>query len=233
MTVKSLFLWKLSSILITVYRLIAASNEFVLAKESGNPAEIAEKFLPESAQLEKPLQPETTGAILRYDFDKDGLEEMVVTYKVAGEPIQPKALLLKKENGQWKKVWEAAGEGVGIDYSALLDITGDGKKEYIVGWMIGASAGNQLEIYQWHGGTLQRIADYAYYHRLDVLKDGIYTSFAIWDRFCCDAFVVNVLSWDGTKLVQNEKMFAQYYPKIKSFMKIKLKLWMLGTIGML
>jgi hypothetical protein len=55
---------------------------------------------------------------------------------------------------------------VGLHFSGLADITGDGTKEYLFGRTIGASAGNELEIFKWKDNSL-KIADVPY-HKIDL-----------------------------------------------------------------
>ena len=109
---------------------------------------IVKEFAPSNSELVKPKQPLSAKSIQQYDFDNDGQNELVVTFKEIGEPNQLMAMVLKKESEQWRKIWETTGKGFDIHYSGFADITGDGTKEYIIGWMIGAFAGNELEISQ-------------------------------------------------------------------------------------
>lgn len=134
--------------------------------------EVIKEFLPKNAELIEPKSSKQTQPIQQYDFDKDGQSELVVTYKEMGEPNRLKAMVLKKEIEQWKKVWGETGEGFDIHLSTLTDITGDGTKEYIIGWMIGASAGNKLEILQWQDNTFKKIYDYSFYHKIDTITQG-------------------------------------------------------------
>jgi hypothetical protein len=184
---------------------------------------IVSEFLPTNSELVEPKKPLHAKSIQQYDFDRDGQNELVVTFKEKGEPNQLKAMMLKKEGEQWEKVWEITGKGFDIHYSGFSDITGDGIKEYIIGWMIGASAGNELEIFQWQDNSLQKISGYSFYHKLETLTQGKQTRLAMWERFCCDAYTVDVLRWDSNKLVLDEKTYAEYYPKIKEFYKNKIK----------
>lgn len=183
---------------------------------------VVNEFLPKNAELIETKSPIQTQPIQKYDFDKDGQKELIIIYKEIGEPNKLKAMVLKKEKEQWKKVWEEIGEGFDIHLSTLTDITGDGTKEYLIGWMIGASAGNNLEIFQWRDNTLKKIYDYPSYHRIEILIQGKQTYLALWNRFCCDAYTVDVMGWNGNKLVLNEELYAKYYPKIKEFYKNKI-----------
>ncbi|PAV28255.1 hypothetical protein CIL05_17975 [Virgibacillus profundi] len=204
-------------ILLTVF--ICSTIEVHAAERQKDPDEIVKDFLPVNSELVKAEEPVGTKAIQRYDFDSDGQAELIVTFK---EKDQLKAMVLKKESGQWKKVWEVTGEGFDIHYSGLEDMDGNGAKEYLIGWMIGASAGNELEIFQWQNGSLHKLNDTIPYHKLETLNEGKQTYLAVWQRFCCDAYTVEVLKWNGTKFIQDDKMFMMYYPKIKAFYEEKI-----------
>ena len=46
-----------------------------------------------------------------------------------------------------------------------------------------------------------------------------------------DSHLVDVLKWNGEKLVYDQELYSTYYPIIKSFIKIKLENWMPGITG--
>ncbi|PLS16463.1 hypothetical protein CVD28_15350 [Bacillus sp. M6-12] len=170
---------------------------------------ILKAILPPKSELIKPEVPLDSQPIQQYDFDKDGQTEIIAVYKVPDSPNLMKAIVLKKEKEKWNKVWETTGKGFDLDRAALTDVTGDGTDELLFGWMIGASAGNEMEVFQWQGGTLKKIADLAYYHKLELIKKNNQTRFAVWQRYCCDTYLVNVLRWDGKQLVPDEETFSE------------------------
>lgn len=45
---------------------------------------------------------------------------------------------------------------------------------------------------------------------------------AVWRWYLADSFLVDVLSWDGEKLVYNKELYAKYYPVIEKFYKEKI-----------
>ncbi|SES64952.1 hypothetical protein SAMN05216389_101247 [Oceanobacillus limi] len=196
-------------------------HESALANEGEDDLEIAKRFLPKNGALVVPSQPENVTAIQRYDFDKDDVQEMIVTYKVKGNSKQ-KAMVLKKERGKWEKIWDTSGKGIDIDYAGLADITGNGTDEFMIGWMVGASAGSELAIFTWHENKLKKLGENYHYHKLDTLNRGKRTSVVIWDRFCCDAYRVNVWKWTDGDMVHDENMYEAYYPTIEEFYEEKL-----------
>lgn len=219
------FLRKYLFVCAAIFIFLKSPNHFVFAQLNltNELEEVVAPFLPKTAELIEPTSPLQTRPILPYDFDQDGQKELVVIYKEKDDPNKQKAMLLKKEQEQWKKIWEKTGEGFDIHLSALTDITGDGIKEYVIGWMIGESAGNQLEIFQWQNHTLKKIFDYPSYQKIEFLTGEKQTYLAIWKRFCCDAYTVDVLGWNGTVIDFDQKMFAEYYPKIEEFYANKIK----------
>ncbi|MEH7225275.1 hypothetical protein V7112_15810 [Bacillus sp. JJ1566] len=185
-------------------------------------SKVIKHFLPKDAELLKPHSHTQTQPVQAYDFDQDGQKELIVPFKQPGDPVKIKVMILKKERHNWKKIWERAGEGFDIELSTLLDITGDGVKEYVVGWMVGASAGNKLEIFQWQSPSFKEIYDH-FYHKMDILTKDHHIYLAIWDRFCCDAYIVDVIGWNGKMLTNNAKVYTEYYPKVDEFYKKKIE----------
>ncbi|WP_164670098.1 hypothetical protein [Virgibacillus doumboii] len=212
------------SLMMTVMLNLIAMSTSAEEKRNKDLIEMINAFIPANATLVSPEQPASTELLQLYDFDDDGSEEIIFTYELKAEeqpsPSQHGAIILKKVNDEWKKIWEAEIQGVGLDYSGLADITGDGVKEYLFGVRIGASAGNQLGIYQWQNNSLTMIAEVPY-HKLELLSNnGI--GLAVWQRYVADTYLVYVLTWDGQQLVFDEGLFSEYYPVIEKFHKDKL-----------
>ena len=185
---------------------------------------IINEFVPPNSILVSPEEPKSTKPYQFYDFDQDGLEEIIITFEIKAKeqpnPSQYGVIVLRKENEKWKKVWETQTQGVGLDYSGVADITGDGIKEYLFGVTIGAAAGNQLGIFQWNHHSLKMIAEVPY-HMMELLgnkKVGI----AVWQRYIADTYFVDVLKWNGEKLVLDEELYSNYYPAIEKFYHDKL-----------
>ena len=149
--------------------------------------EIINEFVPPNSILVSPEEPKSTKPYQFYDFDQDGLEEIIITFEIKAKeqpnPSQYGVIVLRKENEKWGKIWEIQTQGVGLDYSGVADITGDGIKEYLFGVTIGAAAGNQLGIFQWNHHSLKIIAEVPY-HMMELLgnkKVGI----AVWQWYHC------------------------------------------------
>jgi len=185
--------------------------------------ETVKELLPTEAEFIKPNIPDSVSSIQVYDFDQDGQQETMVTYRLKNGLGNLHALLLKKEGDQWKKIWENTSESFDIEYAGFEDITGDGVGEFVIAWGIGASAGKKLEIYLWEENTLKRIIEPHFFHRMELLKGEKQTSLALWERYCCDAFLVDVLTWTSKGLVSDEELYRQYYPQVKSYYEAKIK----------
>lgn len=100
-------------------------------------------------------------------------------------------IILTKRNERWEKTLEFQTQGVGLDYSGVADITGDGIKEYLFDAKFGASAGKKLEIFNWNHNSLKMVAEVPY-HMMELLsnkKNGI----SVWQRYIADTYFVDVL----------------------------------------
>ena len=214
----------LFTILATV--ILNLSPIFTYAEEELNKdlMKIINEFVPPNSILVSPEEPKTTKPYQFYDFNQDGLEEIIITFEIKAKE-QPNrsqygVIVLRKENEKWGKIWEIETQGVGLDYSGVTDITGDGIKEYLFGVTIGAAAGNQLGIFQWNQHSLKIIAEVPY-HMMELLsnkKVGI----AVWQRYIADTYFVDVLKWNGEKLVLDEELYSSYYPVIEKIYNDKI-----------
>lgn len=199
---------------------------FTHAEENWNEdlMEITKEFLPSKSLLVSPEEPLSTEPFQLYDFDQDGQQEMIITFEIKARvqpsPSQFGVIVLKKEIEGWEKIWETKRQGVGLQYSGVADITGDGTKEYLFGVRIGASAGNELEIYKWNNNSFNMIADIPY-HMVELLSDKN-VGIAVWQRYIADTYFVEVLKWNGQKLVYDEKLYSEYYPVIEKFYNDKI-----------
>jgi hypothetical protein len=185
---------------------------------------ILNEFKPTNSLLISPEEHKPTKPYQVYDFDQDGHEEIMITFEIKAKeqpnPSQYGAIVLRKGNQSWEKIWETQTQGVGLDFSGLADITGDGINEYLFGVTMGASAGNKLEIFKWNNHSLEKIAEVPY-HMLELLSDKK-VGLAVWQRYIADTYFVDVLKWNGEKLVYDEELYARYYPAIEKFYHNKI-----------
>jgi hypothetical protein len=216
------------TVLFTLLALIILnlSPIFTHAEEKLNEVlmKISKEFVPSNSLLISPEEPVSTKPFQLYDFDQDGQEEIIITFEIKAKeqpsPSQFGAIVLKKEGEGWEKIWETKTQGVGLQYSGVADITGDGTKEYLLGVTIGASAGNKLEIFQWNNNSFKKIADVPY-HMMDLLSDKN-VGIAVWQQYIADTYFVDVLKWNGQRLVLDEELYSKYYPVIEKFYNDKI-----------
>ncbi|MCO0601359.1 hypothetical protein NGI46_29135 [Peribacillus butanolivorans] len=186
---------------------------------------IVKKFKPSNSLLVNPEKPFSTQPIQLYDFNHDGQKEIIATFEIKAKeqpsPSQYGVMVLKKVNNRWEKVWETKRQGVDLDFSGVADITGDGTKEYLFGVTIGAALGSKLEIFQWDDNSIKKIANVPY-HEIDLVKGYQKEGLAVWRWYLADSFLVDVLSWDGEKLVYDKELYSKYYPVIEKFYKEKI-----------
>ena len=186
---------------------------------------IVKAFMPSNSSLISPEKPSSTQPILLYDFNHDGQKEIIYTFeikeKVQPSPSQFGAIVLKRDNADWRKIWETKKKGVDLDFSGLADITGDGTKEYLFGVTIGADIGSELEVFQWVNNSFKKIADVPY-HKIDIVKGNQKVGMAVWQKYVGDSYLVDVLKWNGEKLVYDKGLYSKYYPIIEKFYNDKI-----------
>jgi hypothetical protein len=210
-----------------MFVILNLSTKFVQAdtEQKKEMIKIANEFIPPNSLLVSPEHPYFTQSIQEYDFNHDKQKELIITFEVKGKeqpsPSQFGAMVLKREKEDWKNVWETKGQGVGLGFSGLADITGDGTKEYLFARTIGAAAGSELGIFKWDNNSLRKIANVPY-HRIDLLNGNQKVGIAVWQWFIADSYFVNVLKWNGEKLVVDEELYSKYYPVIEKFYKNKI-----------
>ncbi len=216
------------TVLLTILAIInlnlSPNFTYAVEKPNNDLIKIINEFLPPNAILVSPEEPKSSKPYQLYDFDQDGQEEMIVTFEIKAKeqpsPSQYGVIVLSKKNERWGKTWETQAQGVGLNYSGLADITGDGIKEYLFGVAIGASAGNQLQIFKCNNDTLKLIAEVPY-HMMELLSNGT-VGIAVWQRYIADTYFVDVLKWNGEKLVLDEERYSSYYPVIEQFYNDKI-----------
>ncbi|MBU8906189.1 hypothetical protein [Desertibacillus haloalkaliphilus] len=212
---KAMFI-SLLAVFLNVCVMVIAAEETV----NEDISKIMNGLIPANAFLVSPDQPASTGPIQLIDFDDDEEKEVIINYKLEAEqqpsPSQYGAIIVKQVKGEWKKVWETSSQGVGLDYSGVADITGDGTKEYLFGVTIGASAGNILEVFKWESASLNKLTKVSY-HMMELLRNQEDVGLAVWRRYIADTYFVDVLTWDGQQLVHDDELYDQYYPEIEKY----------------
>ncbi|MEH7462414.1 hypothetical protein V7166_10130 [Bacillus thuringiensis] len=216
---------KIMQIILLSLGILNSSSILIFANENQKEdlMKIIKEFKPPNSLLVSPENPFSTQPIQLYDFNQDRQKEIIVTFqmKAKEQPSQFGVMVLKKENNKWQKIWETKTQGVGLEFSGLADITGDGIKEYLFGVTIGAAAGNSLEIFQWYENSFKKIADVPY-HKMDILNGNPKIGLAIWQWYLADSYFVDTLKWNDKNFVFDEELFSKYYPTIERFYNDKI-----------
>lgn len=216
---------KIMLIILLSFGILNSSSILIFANENKkeNPIQIVKEFKPSNSLLVSPENPFSTQPIQLYDFNQDGQKEIIVTFQMKAKehPSQFGVMVLKKENNNWQKIWETKTQGVGLEFSGLADITGDGIKEYLFGVTIGVAAGNNLAVFQWNDNSFKKIADVPY-HKMNILNGNQKVGLAVWQWYLADSYLVDTLKWNGKKLAFDEELYTRYYPTIEKFYNDKI-----------
>jgi len=164
-------------------------------------------------------------AIAAEDLDGDGERELVVGYR---GPEQGSGVFIAHRTPQgWQKVWHKENTGLPeLDVLGVEDLTGDGRPEIIIGWIIGASAGNQLEVLTYTKPEKDGDPSYAAlwqtgYHRLEVgdFDGDNRREIALWAKDTGPAMAVEVYRWAPALdfpagFYEAEDVYPTYFPRV-------------------
>ncbi|RLQ95356.1 hypothetical protein [Falsibacillus albus] len=110
------------------------------------------KFIPSDAVQLTPVDSKKTNNIFLSDLDNDGTNEAVIFYKVIDNYSPVHGVILKKQNG-WNKIGEIVGSGSTLGKVEFADLTGDGKKEVIIGYGYNEQSDDRgLNVYELFNG---------------------------------------------------------------------------------
>lgn len=186
----------------------------------------SKEFLPAGTIFTMAGQPVGNDSTIQADLDGDGDNEVVFLYHSIGKQEQSGALILRKEKGEWIKESEIKGTGYEVSWASSADITGDGRPELLLGWKIGVSAGNILDIFTWEPGAkggkggLVKLAQ-VNYHELEVLipedKKDSQARLAIWNREMADVYRTDLVKWDHTSFQSDLSFYPAYFAKVADY----------------
>jgi|GEM_PF-321379 len=92
---------------------------------------IIRSFMPNDAQILTPKYPSNAGTYEFADLDGDSRNELIASYRQNNEI---KTIVLKKQNELWQKITEVSNpQYENINYRGAVEITGNGKKQLILG----------------------------------------------------------------------------------------------------
>lgn len=194
---------------------------------------IVQSFLPAGATLTRPTQDFThldePGPVQAADLNGDGENELIAGYQLdhsAGVLVLAQGMIDSSNYG-WRKIWEDKGQGHDLALLYPADVTGDGIPELLVGWAIGASAGNGLSIVSFR--ERPTVLAQTGYHRLEVADfPGEYgpdgrRELAIWTKDTGTAFAVDVWRYQEGRLVPAPDTYAAYFRTVVKYYEEQLK----------
>jgi hypothetical protein len=179
--------------------------------------EFVKKFLPYSAEIIMLGRPYNKPAIVMADIDGDKKDEILVAYKVSGEPYFS---VLKCTNYNCYLVDTIKGEGYNVTYFDVRSITDDKNRDIVVGWQQGA-IWSKLDIYRLENDKLKKINNEDYiFSKIEVIdiptkcgKDGL-EEVVLWVHDTGLAYKVEIYSWNGYELVPAPEAYPYYFPKV-------------------
>lgn len=186
---------------------------------------LVRNYLPQNARLVKPQNPVGSAPIQMADLDGDGIPEMIVSYKVEGQPY---ITVLKSVNGYWTQAGTITGKGYDIHYLATANVTGGKGLDLLTGWQMGA-IWSELHVYSWiDNGLIMRKPEIVYSlmelvplasEAGPVGMDAI----AVWTHVTGEAYTVELYVWNGTELAPAPALYPMYFPKVVSYYSQKVK----------
>ncbi|MGB9661279.1 MAG: hypothetical protein ACPL5F_04585 [Moorellaceae bacterium] len=176
----------------------------------------------------------TQRAIAAEDLDGDGERELVVGYR--GPELTAGVFIAHRTPHGWQKVWHKENPGLPeLDVLGVEDLTDDGRPEITIGWTIGASAGNQLEVLTYT--EPEKDGDVTYtalwqtgYNFLEVgdFDQDDHQEIAIWVRDTGFAFAVEVYRWAPALYFPSgfheaEDAYPAYFPRVIEYYRKHLQ----------
>ena len=184
-----------------------------------------QRSLPMGAVLVNAQNPYEEMPVKMVDLDGDGIPEIIAAYMWQGSPF---VLVLKNYNNLWYKVADIEGVGYNINYLNFADVTGRGIKDLIIGWQVGA-VWSELNIFQFRNAQFNRIVRDVIYSKIEVENtsggkhiDGK-VDIALWTHDTGEAYKVEVLRWDGAKLVPEKDAYPYYFKKVVAYYREKVE----------
>jgi hypothetical protein len=174
------------------------------------------KLLPGNTSLSVPNEPVGMDSVIQADFNNDGINEAVAFYKSKSTANQAGAIILQKKLNEWKPLTTFSGIGYEISWGSATDITGDGIPELLLGWKIGVTAGNVLDIYQWKDHQFSKLQQLNF-HEIELISAKNSYRLALWKRLFEDVYQVDVLKWNKNALVSDKELYPSYFAKVSGY----------------
>lgn len=191
---------------------------------------IVKGFLPEGSKLLPPENPQGASPIQMEDVDGDNIPEVIAIYRMNTSSEKNRVLLLKQKNESWSQVTELSSlndSSIGLDWAGFHKLDNGNSKFLVLGWH--GSSKNQLDIYRWNKDGITKVFT-RQYDKLEIddfsdknnKKDDIY-EFALWTKDIGEGYVVDLYRFNGTNLVKDENLYANYYQKVVDYYEQKIK----------
>ena len=180
-----------------------------------NYVNIVKKFLPQNSQIVDCGSTKEEDNILLKDLDNDGINEIITAYKLVGEDEKINILVLKKNRRNWIKTLDEKGEGFELASVLAEDMDGDGQNEVLLNRRVG-SIWVKLSIYKWNNNLLSKASnEELYYSNLDIVDvpGKNIKAIATWTHDTGNAYIVDVLKWDGKTFISSKDLYANYFKK--------------------
>ncbi|MFD0713445.1 WG repeat-containing protein [Paenibacillus sp. GCM10027626] len=184
-------------------------------------AQFVRIYLPAGAELVTIDRPRPHYAVLATDLNGDRHPEISAVYRMPNGQLY--LLVLRMDGNNWSIAANMKGNGYGVTVMAAADITGDGMKELVVGWQIGANW-SKLSIYKWSEHGLHDIApEQTVFSYLDLVyhpsesggRDTV--GLAIWTHDTGEAYWIEIMRWQDGRLVLTEEFNQLYFPGVVQY----------------
>jgi len=186
---------------------------------------IAKNFVPEGASILTPKYPLNSGIVSFGDIDDDLKNELIVSYRLDDEI---KTIILKKEDNNWYKAGEISDSGYeSINYRAIVDLTGEGKKQLLLG-LVSKDKNPVLRCYSVDKDSINEVFN-SNYNRLQVLKassndrQNSKAKLAIWEKAENDAYNIRLLQWNGSQLEPADEINTYYSDNVVPYYLKKVR----------
>ena len=127
-------------------------------------------------RLKYPTSGQYRSAYTFYDLDGDGQEEAVVFYALDEDSSGVvRIAVLDSQNGQWRAVVSAAGQGTDVDQLQFASVTGSQAVDLVVGWIDETRTYETVTVYTFRQERLQNLYEDSYTELLvdDLDQDGM------------------------------------------------------------
>lgn len=183
-------------------------------------------FLPPTAELLWLKKPYKRLAIITADLDGDKKSEIIAAYKLKGECY---VVIIKNYKDVWCVAASIKGKGYDINYLNANKVEDKQTNNLIIGWQVGAIWA-ELDIFQWTEKGLKNILNedipYSKIQVKDMVGDNVKdgkAEIALWKKDTGKAYKVEVLRWDGKKLVPALDVYRYYFKRVVSYYENRVK----------